>query len=218
MDDVAPPTAADQVRQFFSDYRLRRYPKGQVLLLNDDVAEHVYYLVSGRVRTYDVSYRGDEIVLNVFKPPAFFPMSPALSGRPSAFIYEAETAVEVRQAPVSEVVDFVRQHPDVLYDLLTRVYSGMDGLLGRMSRLMAGNARSRIIYELIIEADRFGKTREDGSIVLSVSERTLGDNAGLTRETVSREVSRLKSEGLVGMEGTDIVINDIGRLRELETI
>ena len=43
----------------------------------------------------------------------------------------------------------LQANPDVVYDLLTRLYRGLDGLLGRMSQLMAGSAKSRLMYELL---------------------------------------------------------------------
>ena len=64
-----------KVNQFFSRYRPRSYDKGQILIMNGDSATDIYHLVRGTVKVYDISYRGEEIVLNVFKPPAFFPMS-----------------------------------------------------------------------------------------------------------------------------------------------
>lgn len=95
---------SNQDRIVFSKYRLRKYAKGQVLILNGEDTDYIYNLVSGKVKEYDVSYRGDEIILNVFKPPAFFPMSLAINKVTNPYIYEAETDIEIRQAPADEVV------------------------------------------------------------------------------------------------------------------
>ena len=61
---------ADKVQKHFSQYRFRKYPKGQILIHSGDEPEHIYYLVSGKVRQYDVSYRGDEIPGGVQSYPA----------------------------------------------------------------------------------------------------------------------------------------------------
>lgn len=205
---------ATSITDFFNNYRLRRYAKGQVLILNGDEAEYVYHLISGQVKQYDVTYRGEEIILNVFKPPAFFPMSLAINKTENSYIYEAETDIEVRQAPAEEVVEFIKNNPDVMYDLLSRVYRGTDGLIGRMAHLMASSAKSRLIYELIIGARRYGTTQADGSCLLSINEKDLGARAGLTRETVSREMSKLKKDGLIDLQGRSIVIKDLTALEK----
>ncbi len=205
---------SDKVEEFFSKYRLRKYAKGQVLILNGDEAEYVYHLETGSVKQYDVTYRGDEIILNIFKPPAFFPMSLVINKMTSPYIYETDSEVELRQAPAGDVVAFLHANPDVVYNLLSRVYRGTDGLLGRMTYLMASSAKSRLIYELIIEARRFGKPEEDGSCMLSVSEKDLGARAGLSRETVSREIAKLKSGNLVKLQGKNIQITDMPALEK----
>jgi CRP-like cAMP-binding protein len=205
---------AQKIELFFSEYPGRHYRKGQVLIHAQDEPAHVFRLLSGRVKQYDISYRGDEVVLNVFKPPAFFPMSYAMNKTPNLYFYEAETDVQLQQAPVEAAVAFLKTNPDVVYDLLSRVYRGADGLLGRLAHLMAGSARSRILYELLIECRRFGTPREDGATVV-LTESDLGGRAGLARETVSREMRKLKSEGLIVVSKGEIWVKDITGLAAL---
>ena len=207
-------TATDIVDKFFSSYRIRSYAKGQVLILNGDDTEIVYNLVSGRVKQYDVSYRGDEIILNVFKPPAFFPMSLAINHNENPYTYEAETDIEVRQAPAAEVVALLKAHPEVTFNLLSRVYRGVDGLLGRMTHLMTSSAKGRLMFELLIACRRFGETATDGSYTLAMKETDLGARAGLSRETVSREMKKLINEELVQFSSGKIIIKDLVAFEE----
>src|SRR3546814_537741 len=115
----------EKIEDFFSQYRSRSYPKGQILILNHDENDKVYYLVEGKVKQYDVNYRGEEIILNIFKPPAFFPMSQAINDGDNPYIYEAESDVEVKQEPAEAVVKFIKENPDVMFGLLARVYRGV---------------------------------------------------------------------------------------------
>jgi len=204
-----------KIDKFFSQYRPRAYPKGQILILNHDENDKVYYLVEGKVKQYDVNYRGEEIILNIFKPPAFFPMSQAINKGDNPYIYEAESEIEVRQAPAKETVQFIKDNPDVMFDLLTRVYRGVDGILGRVVQLSASNAHSRLLYELSIEARRFGAVRPDGSYLLSLHEKDLAARASLSRETVSREVSKLKRKSLIDVTADGVVIFDIDKLERV---
>lgn len=199
----------DKIEAFFSQYRPRKYAKGQVLILNGDGADHVYNIISGQVKQYDVTYRGDEIILNTFKSPAFFPMSLAINKNENPYIYEAETDIEVRQAPADEVIAFLKAEPDVLFDLLSRVYKGVDGLIGRMAHLMASSAKGRLMYELLIQCRRFGESHPDGSCTLEANEKELGARAGLSRETVSREMSKLLRDKLVTTKPGHITVVDM---------
>lgn len=210
-----PDDIYKKVSEFFTTYRVRSFDKGQVLMLSGDQTDYVYWLEKGKVKVYDVTGRGDEIVLNVFKPKSYFPMSLAINKIANPYIYEAETNIQIRQAPAADVVAFVKNNPDVMYDLLARVYVGVDGMLGRMARLMEGSARNRLIYELILESRRFSKVEKDGSSLLDISEKDLGSRAALSRETVSREMRKLKTENLVSVKNKQIAINNLSQLEDV---
>lgn len=206
------PQVSDKISTHFSRYPLKKYAKGNILVLAGEPVPHVYHLVSGTVKQYAISYRGDEVILNMFKPPAFFPMSHAINGNPSQFILEAETDIAVHLAPIDETLQFLQDNPDVLYDLLSRVYKGLDGLLGRVAHLMTSSAKGRVLYELIIEAKRFGALHKDGSYTVRVSEKDLGARAGLSRETINRELQKLKAHGLLELSRSTVRIPDLSAL------
>lgn len=202
------------IEQFFSKYPLKRFKKGQILIYGGDEPTAVFHLLSGKVRQYDINYRGDEIVVNVFKPPAFFPMSWAINKSHNQYFFETVTEVELRQAPADDVVSFLKTNPDVMYNLLSRLYSGTDGLQRRMAHLMGGSAQSRILFELIVECARFGDLQKDGSYVLSIKENELAQRAGLSRETANREVSKLKEKSLVTHKGQILSVTSLQKIQE----
>lgn len=207
-------TVAQKVDKEFSKYPKRSYPKGQILVFADENPEYVFYITKGRVRKYDVSYRGDEVVVNVFKPPAFFPMSWAVNRSPNRYFYKTENDTELHVVPVDEALQFLKDNPDVALDLLSRIYRGMEGLLGRVVHLMSGSAKSRLLYELIIECRRTGVKNKDGSYTLDLSEVDLAARSGLSRETISREMHKLAADKLAGMAGKNIRVSSLEALEK----
>lgn len=199
---------------FFAGYPLRRIDKGEVVLRPDDMLEHVFYLVEGSVVQYDISAAGNEVIVNAFKPNAFFPMSMAINQTPSDYFFEAATPVVARLAPVSDVVAFLKKNPEVVFDLLSRVYRGTDGLQRRMAHLMGGNAKSRLIFELINAAYRFGEKTPEG-IRIPLTENDLAKRSGLSRETVSRTANKFKQAGLLAVKQNSIVVSDVTKLESL---
>lgn len=208
------PEITKKIEEYFSQYPVRSYPKGQILIHAGDVSKDIYYLESGKVRQYDISYRGDEIVVNIFKTHNFFPMLSATIQKTNNYFFAAETPVDIRIAPSKKVVEFLKANPDVMFDLLTRVYRGVDGLLGRVVQLMSGSARSRLLYELIIECKRFGKAAEDGSYLLKINEGDLAARAGLSRETISREIHKISQGNLINVSHSGILIKSLPRLEK----
>jgi CRP-like cAMP-binding protein len=206
---------SQKVHDHFSQFPHRSYPKGQILVFADESPQHIFYLVKGKVRKYDVSYRGDEVIVNIFKPGAFFPMSWAINDAGNRFFYKTEEATELHLVPVEDALTFLKTNPDVMLDLLSRLYRGMEGVLGRMVQLMSGTAQIRLVYELTVECRRFGEQEQSGGYTLSVSETDLAARSGLTRETVSREMQKLKEKGVIGLNGKVLVVNNLGKLEQL---
>lgn len=202
-----------KLEEFFAQFKHQVYKKGEILVRADDNPPGVFYLRQGCVKEYAISKKGDELVVNIFKPIAFFPMSWAINLTPNQYFFEAVTDVDVWRSPREKVIEFIKNNPDVLYDLMSRVYSGTDGILTRMTYLMAGNAYARVITELIIAAKRFGK-KDNKQVTIEVSEKDLAAQSGMTRETVSREIKILKDRGLVSFSKHLLVIKDLQRLEE----
>jgi len=201
------------IEDFFGKYRLRRYPKGQILILDGENLQHIFYLTSGRVKAYETSYKGTELVLTIYGPKMFFPVAP-LVDRPSQFIYEAETDIEVRQAPLKATVEFLKANPELVYGLLGQLHNRVEDILTRMSHLMASSAKKRLVYELVAECQNFGIPQTDDSYYLAISEKDIGARAGLSRETVSREINKLKREKLVEVRPSNIAILSITELKK----
>jgi CRP-like cAMP-binding protein len=198
-----------RVKDFFDSYPMHAFDKGQILIYGGDDPSGIMYIIKGEVRQYDIAPNGEELVVNVYKPGAFFPMYWAINKTPNNYFFETVNKVEVRQAPIEETVKFVKDNPDVAFDLLSRVYRGLDGVLQRMTQLMGGTAYSRTVFELVNACKRFGKKQDDSSYVIEIQENELAKRAGLTRETFNRELRKLKSQNIVKVSNGGVVINDL---------
>lgn len=201
-----------KISDYFSQFKQQSYKKGEILVRAEDAPPGIFYLMEGAVKEYAISRSGEELVVNVFKPIAFFPMSWAINGTPNQFFFEAMTDVTLRRAPRDDVVTFIKHNPDILFDLLSRVFKGTDGLLTRMTYLMSGNAYGRLVAELLIYVKRFAKGQN--KVNLTISEKDLAALTGMTRETVSREIRILKEKKYVSLVNHTIVINNVQLLEE----
>lgn len=206
---------SDKILEFFTAFPLREYHQNDLLIRPEEALPGVFYLVEGRVSAYDVTSTGNEVVVNVFKPGAFFPMSTALNDTLNDYFFEASTPVKAHVAPPERAVQFLQDNPDVALDLLKRVYRGTDGVLRRMAHLMGGDAKTRLSFELLNAAQRFGDPQPDGSILLNLKESDLARHSGLARETISRNIQALKAAGLIDLSRGSIVLKDVKQLEAL---
>ena len=86
----------------------------------------------------------------------------------------------------------------------------LSALLGRKS------ARERICGFLVEMEKRIGR-RENGAVILDLpmSRREIGDHLGLTIETVSRQLSKLRDDGVIETVGrSGVILNAVESLRD----
>lgn len=204
-------SVSDKIDAFFTKYKHQMYKKGEILVRADDDPPGIFYLKEGVVKEYAISKKGEELVVNIFKPPSFFPMSWAINGSPNTFYFEAVTPANIRRAPKENVVTFLKRNPDVLFDLLARVYRGTDGMLARLLYLMSGGSKGKLITELLIHAKRFGEVKKSG-VVIAISQKDLASQIGVSRETVNRELKILKEKGIVRFNRGILTITNLDKL------
>lgn len=179
------------------------YKKGEVFVQAGDISP-AYFIARGLVTQYDIAKNGSKLVVNIYKPGSFISLASILNNLPSAFFFEAIESTTVHTAPSNEVVQFLQNNPDVVYDALARVTRGSNGLMLRLARAMEGNAEGRILQELLIMQSRFSGSDE----VISTTDTELAARTGLARETVSRTLKKLNAEGIVRSSRGKVTLPD----------
>ena len=199
---------------FFSKYTRKKLDTGEILIAAQDEPTGVFFLKEGLVRMYSISLEGGEVTLNVFKPESFFPVSWVINNSKNPYYYEALLPSLVYIAPKKDFLGFLKKDSTILFDLLKRIYKGLDGFFVRMEALMIGNARVRVVTEILIMSRRFGNTNKSGRSTFKVSEKEIAAATGIARETVSREFNKLKKEGLLDFKQGQLTVNGIKKLED----
>ncbi len=204
-----------KLHMFFTQFKYHTYNKGEILIRADDTPAGIFYLKEGLVKEYIISKKGEELVLNIFKPVSFFPMSWAFNDAPNSYFFEAMNRVEVWRAPKQKVLDFIKKDNEILYDLISRTYKGTDGMMKRMAYLMSGGVYVRLLIEILISAKRFGVIRDNRMVEIEISEKDLAAQSGMTRETVSREIKILKDKNLITFSKNMLIIKNLDQLEDV---
>lgn len=207
-------TIQEKLENFLKQYKTRKYGKSEILIRGDENPSGLFYLKSGIVKKYVISQKGEELIVDVYKPTYVFPMSWAINDFPNYYYYEALTDIEVWFAPKSEIITFIKNDKDLLFVFLSRIYKSVDDFLWRMTYLMGGSAYERLITEIIIQTKKFGIKKENGLYELKTTEKELAGETGMTRETVSRELKILKDKKLVSLEKKTLKIRSLDELEK----
>ena len=157
----------------------------------------------------------DHLTLNIYKAHSIFPMGLILGINADKYRYEGLTEVEGYFSPQKDFAAFLRKPPKILFDLLKRIYRGLDGFFMRMQALLTGDAYFRIVTSLIIHAKRFGRLNEDKiTFDFHLTHHQLALQTGLARESVTKEIKILQDKGLVSHLGKRLFIYSLSKLEE----
>lgn len=204
-----------KIDKFFSQFPSKTFSQGEIILRPEQVITDIYFIKTGKVRMYSITPDGEEVTLHIFRPRSFFPVMMVLRQAPIHYYFESLEKVTTFKAPSPQVIDLLKTEPDVLLDLTARFSDAIRGLLVRVETLASDSAYKRLVHLLLYLSDRFGQ-KEGTHVVISlaISHEDISNWIGLRRETVSRQVEKLKDHKLVIIEKKKLTILDMTKLKE----
>ena len=176
--------------------RRRRLTAGEQLMWEGDEAVLVANVIEGVLKLSSHAADGKEQILGLVYP------SDCLGrpfGQTAPYGVEALTDAHICVFERADFDRFAREHPRLEHKLLERTLTELDRtrrwmvLLGRM------NAEQKVASFLLEMADRLGVSTTGGPVrfTLPLSRQQIADVLGLTIETVSRQLTRLRNDGAI---------------------
>lgn len=203
---------------FYKQFVTRNYKKGEMLIRADDDPQGIFCLTKGYVRQYTISKNGFELTLHILKPISYFPMVWAVNGTPNIYYFEALTPVEVGRAPREDVVNFIKDKPTIIFELLSELIEDYAESLTRIEHLVFSDAYRRVISVLLYIAKHFGEPKNNGIVVgHRFTQQDIATLVGIARETASNELSKLEKKGLIRYVDRSMIFTNMEKL-ELELV
>jgi len=207
--------ASEKLNNFFSNFKKLFFKKGVTILRPDDQAHSIFYLKKGYTRLYSISKDAQELTFIIYKPGDFFPLIPVINDVPVSYYMEAMTPLELYQAPVGEFRNFIKENSSVLYELLARILTRLEGVFTRMEYAIFGNAQNKVAAIILICAERFGEVEKKGILIqVPLTHQDIANLLGVARETVSIEMKKLQKMNLIDYQGKHLVIKNIQKLKD----
>ena len=202
---------SNTLENFYSQYKILGYKKGDNIIRTDEIPQGVYYVVSGFVKMGIYLSNGREVTFNMFKPGSYFSLIWAIAGIDNRYYFQALTKTELRRAPKEKVLTFLKENPEVLYALTKRILIGLDGFLTNTEYMLFGDAYNRVLSVLFLFAKRFGIKKNKSTIVSEprLTHQDIANMAGITRETASITISQLEKDNLISYKNHQIIIESV---------
>lgn len=197
----------------------RRVSAGRVIHDGNRDLNWFAIIISGVVKLVKTHTDGRQQIVGLLFPSDFL-------GRPhsasSSLIAEAATDLRLCCFPRMAFENLVREQPALKHALLDRALDELDASREWMFVLGRKTAQEKVasLLLLIAEEMRRGEGRQESAQSLNfdlpLSRTEIADCLGLTIETVSRELRKLKAEGVLTTEGRRFVaIPDLAVLRAM---
>jgi CRP-like cAMP-binding protein len=194
----------------------RSYDKGEVIFSEGDPSDHLYAIVSGRVKVVKVLPSGREVILEIFGPGDPLGAVVAYEGRPfpaTAVATERVTCLLVRCASFFALME---RHPSLVRGFLTGLTQRLVELTRRIPEVAGGRVETRLAHLFLKLANKMGRPGAEGvSIPVALSRQELADLAGTTVETCIRVMSRWGKEGVLRTERDGFLLADRAALEQL---
>ena len=200
-----------QKQALFADRKQLSCPAGHQLFQKGDKADNMYLLEKGKVSLYRLMPNGDEKLFRVFlagdliaelalfMQPREYPMSARVEqdSELSAFSYQ-------------QVQSVVTHSPELSLKVMSFMSNRICHLMNTVNILTQVNANQRLVMKLA-EIYRSQMVKGD-KLSIPVTKKLLATQLGMTPETLSRAMKKLKSDGHIIESGSHITLVDIPSL------
>lgn len=191
-----------------------RATEGDVLVGDAQDVERYSNLLSGVVKLTKTLSDGRQQIVGLQFAPDFV-------GRPfraeSALTAEAATGVELCSFPRRAIERMMSDQPDLQQRLLQQTLKELDQARDWMVTLGRKTAAEKVASFLLMIARNINPLdsgeSQSAAFDLPLSRADIADFLGLTIETVSRQMTRLRTEGVIRIENNrHVTVDDLGRL------
>ena len=207
----------DQLEIFSKVSFEKKFTDKENIFLQNDPSTHLYNITEGNVKIYQLLDDGRIQIIGFLYPGDFFG-----TYKNNKYNYSAEAIGNLRVCVFDQrILDkYMDQNPILAKELLNQTSYELTLAQDRMTVMGRLNAIEKIaIFFINISNQRKRIGWQSNPISLSMTRQDIADYLGLTIETVSREISKLKSSNIIKIiSSKQLFINDIEKLKQISKL
>lgn len=189
-----------------------RYPARALIVSEDEDDDDVYFILTGRARAATYTDNGKEVMLSELQQGDSFGIFAAIDGQPrstNVVAIEDSRIARMTAAHFNEVLD---SNTPVMRAYLTYLVDRIRNLSSRMTDVTTLNAEQRLIAELMRLARPAPGDADVALVEPLPTQQELATRIFSQRESVGRDMSKLKDAGLIERRGRLLTIKSLRRL------
>ena len=208
--------AATQIEVIASDTHMLQVPKGDILFHKGDEAQGFFVVVSGQIKLAIASAQGYEKVVDIIGPRQSFGEAVMFMGRPYPVLAQAMSDAFVLKITKQTVFNLLATDTTFACAMLAGLSHRLHSLIGDVETYSLRSGVQRVIGYLLQQCSEQESDGDEPSVTLPIFKQVLASRLNLTPETLSRVLHDLESAHLITVNGRQITIHGLQRLRDFD--
>ena len=194
--------------------KIAAYKKKNHIFSENNFPNALYFIVSGKVKTYKTNEDGREYITGLHKEGDFIGYLDLLSDcayKESSMVMED---AEVCLIPKQDFFNLLYHNRDIANKFIKILSNNLIEKEERLLQLAYNSVRKRVAEALLLVEKQYTESGEK-QLSLSISRDDLASIVGASTETVIRTLTDFKDEKLIESVGGKITILDSGKLAKM---
>lgn len=194
----------------------RRLGRGELLFNRGDAPTGFFYIIRGQIKLAIPSLQGNDKVVEILGPHQSFGEAVMFIGKAYPVLAEALDNTTLLFIGQDAVFGLLENDPSFSRKLLAGLSLRLHSLLLDVESYSLRSSTQRVIGYLLQHCPNEGNCEGAMEITLPTSKQIIASRLNLTPETLSRILHDLAHTGLIKVQGKQIEISDLRKLREYD--
>ena len=189
--------------------KTRKYPKNSMIILEEEMGDVVFIVMSGTVKITRVNDEGKEVILAMLGSGEVFGEMAILDGESRSANALSQENCEVVTINREDFLNLLKTNNKVSLNLMTEFAIRLRKSDQQIEALSLDDAEHRIGVSILNLAEELGVIRQGVVTVDNLPyQQDIANMAGTSRETVSRVMKIFEERGLITKTGHKLSIPD----------
>lgn len=204
----------DELKHLSESRRKKEFPRKSIIYREGDSANFLYLLLNGKVKIYQINRDGKEITTHLVKDGEYFGYESLLKGE--EFFESAETLEdsEVIMIPREDFLALMYNNREVSAKFINMLSNNIEEREKQLLDLAYNTVRKRVANALVRLYDKYHEEGQTRRFSISISREDLASMVGTATESAIRMLSEFKSSGLIEINGSEISLLEVEKLRK----
>jgi len=203
----------DHLKTYFTENAENySYKIGETIYHEGDNSNYIFLIQKGIVKTFKIDEQGKELITALHKSDDLFGFTSFMQ---NMAYQESATAIEntvVFRLLKNDLKNVLNRNHEVNLDLIDYLTDNVLEIKDQLLQMAYSSVRKKTANTILQFANKIKNHPEDG---IRISRSDLASVAGIATETFIRTLSSLKKDGLIDIEGRNIKIIDIEKLKNI---